>query len=140
MKNNKYRIKLVLAMIGIILTIIGFIFIEANQFKVFFAVLAAAGFNLFCHYLGKLGMLYTMRKNPEEAKRAKIAENDERNMSISNQAKSKAFDAMGFIFGTLIVVYALLRIDIIPLILLVVAYLAVYGLMIYYIYILRKKM
>lgn len=43
--------------------------------------------------LGEIGLLYTISKNPEEDKRAKIAENEERNMSINNQAKSKAFDA-----------------------------------------------
>ena len=51
---------------------------------------------------------------------------------VSIKAKGKAFDMMTYIFGALMVSFALMDVDMTPLLLLVFAYLFVHGFSIYY--------
>lgn len=53
--------------------------------------------------------------------------NDERNVTIANRAKAKAFDRMGFVFGTLIAAFALMGTDMAEVVLLIVANLILEG-------------
>ncbi len=53
--------------------------------------------------------------------------NDERNVTIANRAKAKAFDRMGFVFGALIAAFALMGTDMAEVVLLIVANLIVEG-------------
>jgi len=55
----------------------------------------------------------------------KEKDNDERNISIENKAKAKAFDVMQIIFGILIIIYVLLRANLLTIALAVVAYLII---------------
>jgi len=55
----------------------------------------------------------------------KEKENDERNISIENKAKAKAFDVMQIIFGILIIIYVLLKANLLTIALVVVAYLII---------------
>lgn len=55
----------------------------------------------------------------------KEKENDERNISIENKAKAKAFDVMQLIFGILIIIYVFLRANLLTIALAVVAYLII---------------
>ena len=73
-----------------------------------------------------------LKKNPEIAKQQEIAQKDERNQEIAHRAKAKAYDAMVYVFGALMVAFALMGMDLIPVIMLVVAYLYVVGVGIYY--------
>lgn len=73
-----------------------------------------------------------LKKNPEIAKQQEIEQKDERNQEIANRAKAKAYDAMIFVFGALMVAFALMGMDFIPVIMLVAAYLYVVGVSIYY--------
>ena len=61
-----------------------------------------------------------------------IEKNDERNIMIANKAKGKAFDRMTYIFGALMVSFALMDVDMTAVLLLVFAYLLVHGFSIYY--------
>lgn len=70
--------------------------------------------------------------DPELKKKLDIEKNDERNLAIANNAKGKAFDMMTFVFGALMVSFALMGVDMIAVLLLVFAYLFVHGFEIYY--------
>jgi hypothetical protein len=47
---------------------------------------------------------------------------DERNISIEEKSKAKAFDVMGIIFGLLIIIYGILKYNLLIILLAVVAY------------------
>ncbi|RDW22484.1 hypothetical protein CWR48_01315 [Oceanobacillus arenosus] len=59
-------------------------------------------------------------------------EKDERNISIVNKAKAKAFDVMGIIFGILIITYVMLENNLFIILLAIAAYLFIF--LIYLIY------
>ena len=71
-------------------------------------------------------------KRADLQKKLTIEENDERNIAISNKAKGKAFDMMTYVYGALMVSFALMGVDMSALLLLVFAYLFVHGFGIYY--------
>lgn len=53
-----------------------------------------------------------------------ILHKDERNIAISNRAKAKGYDLMTYAFGSLLLVFALMGVELIPLLLLVFTYLS----------------
>ncbi|WP_259473105.1 hypothetical protein [Clostridium estertheticum] len=55
----------------------------------------------------------------------KEKDNDERDISLENKAKAKAFDVMEITFGILIIIYVLLKANLLTIALAVVAYLIV---------------
>ncbi|WBL49467.1 hypothetical protein [Clostridium estertheticum] len=55
----------------------------------------------------------------------KDKENDERNISLENKAKAKAFDVMQIIFGILIIIYVLLKANLLTIALAILAYLII---------------
>ena len=73
-----------------------------------------------------------LKKNPEIVKQQEIEQKDERNQEIANRAKAKAYDATVFVFGALMVAFALMGMDLVPVLLLVGAYLYVVGVGLYY--------
>lgn len=142
MKNNEINGKFLWMIASIIL--IGVSFITKSYLldfsKVLFIIIVITGFGIFGYNLGDLLKIYLLKKYPDEERKIRIIENDERNITINSLAKSKAFDAMGYIFATLIFILALIEIDIIILLLLVCAYIFVHGIMLYHLYILQKRM
>ena len=103
-------------------------------------VFIGEGSGLFGHGMGSIISNRAIRNNPELKKRQDIEKNDERNIAIANRAKGKAFDMMTFVFGALMVSFALMEVDMVPLLLLVFAYLLVHGFSIYYRIKLDKEM
>ncbi|MEA4939493.1 MAG: DUF6442 family protein [Christensenella sp.] len=81
-----------------------------------------------------------LKKNPEITKQQEIEQKDERNQEIANRAKAKAYDAMIFVFGALMVAFALMGMDLVPVLLLVGAYLYVVGVGLYYRFKLEKEL
>ena len=81
-----------------------------------------------------------LKKNPEIAKQQEIEQKDERNQEIANRAKAKAYDAMVFVFGALMVAFALMGMNLVPVLLLVGAYLYVVGVGLYYRFKLEKEL
>ena len=73
-----------------------------------------------------------MKNAPEIQKQIEIDQRDERNVQIANRAKGKAYDAMIFIFGALLVSFALMNTDLFVILSLVAVYLCVVGISIYY--------
>ena len=97
------------------------------------------GCGLFGHGMGLVINRRTLIKSPEIAKRIAIEARDERNMAIASQAKAKAFDLMTYIFGALMVSFALMEVDLPAVLLLVATYLFVEGYGIYCRFQLEKK-
>lgn len=90
------------------------------------------GCGAFGHGFGNIVNDNVVRKHPQRQKQIEIEKHDERNIAISNQAKAKAYDIMIYVFSALITSFALMRVDIIVILLLIFAYLFVVGLFIYY--------
>ena len=66
-----------------------------------------------------------VRRHPDVARQVAIEEKDERNIAVSNQAKARAYDMMIYIFGVLMVSYALMNADLTVILMLVGAYLLI---------------
>ena len=95
-------------------------------------VFVGIGSGLFGQGMGGVIERRVLKKNPEILKQKEIEVNDERNQQISNRAKAKAYDVMVFVFGALMVAFALMGMDIVAVLLLVFAYLFVIGSAVYY--------
>lgn len=98
------------------------------------------GCGLFGNGMGNMISERAIRSDPVLRKKLDIAKNDERNIAIANKAKSKAFDMMTFVFGALMVSFALMGVDTIAVLLLVFAYLFVHGFALYYRFKFDKEM
>ena len=83
---------------------------------------------------------YVYKKYPKQQKQKEIEVNDERNREISTRAKAKAYDAMVFVFGALMISFALMNVDIAVVLLMVFAYLFVVGIDIYYLVKFEKEL
>ena len=73
-----------------------------------------------------------LKKHPELIKQKEIEVNDERNQQISTRAKAKAYDTMVFVYGALMIAFALMNVDLSVVLLFVFAYLFVTGTGVYY--------
>jgi hypothetical protein len=62
----------------------------------------------------------------------KKLDKDERNISIEDKAKAKAFDVMGIVFGILIIIYGFLMANLIIILFALVAYLIIFAVYIIY--------
>ena len=90
------------------------------------------GCGIFGHSMGNVISRKALKNSPDIQKQLEIDKNDERNVAIGNSAKAKAYDMMIFVFGALMLSYALMDIDIIVVLLLVFAYLFVIAYGLYY--------
>lgn len=130
---------------GIILVALGLFFINiannSTEFKLAFpSICISIGCGMFGHGMGDIISEWAVRSDPETQRKLKIEKNDERNIAIVNRAKGKAFDMMTFVFGALMVSFALMGIDMIAVRLLVFAYLFVHGVALYYRFKFDKEM
>ena len=90
------------------------------------------GCGAFGHGMGEMISKQTMKSAPDIAKQIEIEKHDERNIEIANRAKGKAYDAMIYIFGALLVSFGLMGLAVYAILMLVFAYLLVVGISIYY--------
>lgn len=95
-------------------------------------VCIGVGCGLFGQGMGGILSQKAIQNHPEIQKQMDIEKNDERNIAIANRAKGKAFDIMTFVFGALMLAFALMGVDMVATLLLVFAYLFVHGYAIYY--------
>ena len=98
------------------------------------------GCGLFGHGMGNVISERAINSYPELKRQLDIEKNDERNVAIANRAKGKAFDMMTFVFGALMLSFALMGIDMVAVLLLVFAYLLVHGFGLYYRFKFDKEM
>lgn len=134
MKKAKYYI---FTSVGIIISIAGLCLLkEADSPQAFMRTLPficiGAGSGVFGYGVSNIVTNKLYQKNPDMKKQQDINNHDERNIAIANRAKAKAYDAMIFVFSVLILSFALMGVEMIPVLLLVLAYLFVQGYAIYY--------
>ena len=135
----------ILTVIGVALLAAGFILLKIfpipwGLLRILPYVCIGFGCGIFGHGMGSLAAQRARRKNPDLARQMDIDAADERNVMLSNIAKSKAFDLMSYVFGALMVSFALMEVDLAALLLLVAAYLFVEGYGIYIRLKLEKEM
>ena len=90
------------------------------------------GSGLFGQGMGNLLHRRALNGNPELLKQEEIERRDERNVAIANRAKAKAYDMMIFVFGAILLAFALIGVDLAAIILLLFAYLLIIGFGLYW--------
>lgn len=95
-------------------------------------VCVGLGCGIFGHGTGNIISRRVLKNSPDIQKEFRINRNDERNITIMNRAKSKAYDMMIIAFGALILAFGLMGVDMIEVLLLVFAYLFIQGYAVYY--------
>ncbi|WP_430509322.1 hypothetical protein [Gottfriedia solisilvae] len=126
-----------LTMVGIALFAGGLYFIKTIEdhqglLRALPYICVGLGCSIFGHGMGEIIVRSAMKKNPTAAKQLEIDKKDERNLAIANRAKAKAYDMMVFVFGALIISFALMDIDLILLLLLVFVFMFFVGYNTYY--------
>lgn len=134
---KKSKTDYLIAITGIILLAIGLYLVKSNIdpqgiLKSLPYICIGLGCGIFGHGMGNLISRKLIKTDPNLEKRLEIDKNDERNITIANRAKSKAYDLMTFVFGALMITFALMGVDMVAVLLLVFAYLFVQGYAIYY--------
>lgn len=123
--------------IGVILLGTGLLLVKTLTFPQGFMmalpyVFVGIGCGIFGHGMGNIISRRVIKNSPNIQKQIEIEKNDERNVAIANRAKAKAYDMMTFVFGALMLSFALMGVDLIAVLLLVFSYLFVQGCGIYY--------
>ena len=95
-------------------------------------LLVGFGCGIFGHGLGELLAKKAAESDPEMARQLEIAQTDERNVMIGNMAKAKGYDMMTYVFGALMVAFAVMGASWTVIIPMVIAYLFVHGYAIYF--------
>lgn len=129
---KKSVLYLLLAAAGAVLLIAGGLWLRSGVENVAAYLCIGVGAGILGHGLGGWLQERALSKDPEIRRRLEIETSDERNVILSCRAKAKAYDAMVYIFGTLMLVFALMRVDVAAILLLVAGYLAVCGIGVYY--------
>jgi hypothetical protein len=122
---------------GIILVITGLYFIKAvTEPKGFMQALPyvfmGIGCGMFGQGTGNIIGKKAVANRPEIEKQIEIDQNDERNIAIGNKAKAKAYDMMIYVFGGLLLAFALMGQDLYIILLMALAYLFVICYGVYY--------
>lgn len=130
--NKKIYSSYILTALGLILLAAGLYLVKtvADPQGVMVAlpyVLLGIGCGIFGQGMGDLISRKALKGYPDIEKRIEIERRDERNIAISNRAKAKAFDLMIYVFGALLISFALMGVGMAPIILLDLAYLFVIG-------------
>ena len=103
-------------------------------------LLVGFGCGIFGHGLGDLLAKKAVQSDPAMARQLEIAQTDERNVMISSMAKARGYDMMTYVFGALMVAFALMGAPWTVIIPMVIAYLFVHGYAIYFRVKLEKEM
>ncbi len=103
-------------------------------------ICVGVGAGIFGGNLGTAIKLRMLRRNMQVAKQVEIEEQDERNSAIRDKAKSRAYDIMLYVYGVLMVSFALFGAELYVLFSLIAAYLFIIGTNIYYINKLNNEM
>lgn len=143
MKNSAKDYGLVI--IGLILIAAGLIMVKTlsepqGVMRALPYVCIGIGCGIFGQGMGNIISLKVRKNSPEIHKQIEIEKKDERNIAIANRAKAKSYDMMIFVFGALMVSFALMGIDVTAVLLLVFAYLFVIFYGIYYRFMYDKEM
>jgi len=144
MKTSK-KFSYLQVVLGVLLIAAGLILIKTVKepeglFRVLPFVFLGIGCGVFGSGVGALVSSRVLKDDPQLQKQMEIEQKDERNIAIANRAKAKAFDAMLYLFGALMITFALMTVELSAILLLVGAYLVVDGIFIYYLSKFHKEM
>lgn len=133
----KSKANYLIILLGVILAALGLTLIRTTVnpqgiLRALPYVCIGLGSGLFGHGMGEVLCDRALRSSPEIKRNLEIEQQDERNIAIANRAKGRAFDQMTFIFGALMVSFALMGVELTAVLLLVFAYLLVQGFALYY--------
>ena len=125
------------ALVGILLIAVGLVLLKrfAEPDGILLAlpyVCVGVGCGAFGHGVGNIIGIRALKNSPARQKQMEIDQHDERNVLISNRAKGKAYDLMVFVFGALMVSFAMMGVELVVILLMVCAYLFVVGYGVYY--------
>ena len=95
-------------------------------------LLVGFGCGIFGHGLGDLLAKKAVQSDPAMARQLEIAQTDERNVMIGSMAKAKGYDMMTYVFGALMVSFAVMGASWTVIIPMVIGYLFVHGYAIYF--------
>ena len=114
MKERNYDV--VKTVVGILLAAIGFVLLRRyadsqGVMAVLPFVCIGVGCGAFGHGMGGMLSRKALKGSPDLQKQLEIEQKDERNIAISNSAKGKAFDIMLFVYGALMLSFALMQVD-----------------------------
>lgn len=134
---KKQGLQTALGILGLLLLAAGLYLAKTNDaatgiMRALPFVCIGIGCGLFGQGMGGVIERSILKKHPEVLKQKEIEVKDERNQEIGNRAKAKAYDLMVFVFGALMVSFALMGVDLIVVLLIVFAYLFVVGSGVYY--------
>jgi hypothetical protein len=90
--------------------------------------------------LGHLINIILVEKDPKIKKKYDIETKDERNISINNHAKAKAFDTMNYLLPMAMLIQILLNVHLWVTFVMIDAYLVIHGIFIYYLNKYSKEM
>ena len=126
--KNKSTSAIVFTILGLLLLVIGFILMKTIEdpqgiMRALPYVLIGIGCGVFGQNLGEIISNRTLKKYPDEAKKIEIERKDERNLMLSYRAKAKAYDLMVYVYGAVMLIFALMQVDIITIMILVLSYL-----------------
>ncbi len=141
-KENVYYLT---AVVGLLLLAVGLIMLKVipdpqGILLTVPYVCIGLGCGAFGHGVGDLVNHKVAKNNPQLQKQMEIDKKDERNIAIANKAKANAYDMMLYVFGALMLTFALMNVDMLAILLLVAAYLFVVGFFIYYLNKFHKEM
>lgn len=114
-----------LAVAGLVLAKTGFAAGGALETLPF--ILLGVGCGAFGNGLSALVTHAAAEKDPELARRMEVEAKDERNTALAEKAKARAYDAMVYTFGAVLLAFALMQVELVAILMLVCAYLFVAG-------------
>ncbi len=127
MKNKSIRKYLVYSLIGFIIlgagAILAKLIVDAQGImQTLPYVFIGIGAGVFGQNIGTTLSILALKKAPQMAKQKEIEEKDERNVSIRNKAKAKAYDLMVMVFGALMLALTLMQVNWTVIITIIIAY------------------
>ncbi|MDF2939045.1 MAG: putative rane protein [Paenibacillaceae bacterium] len=131
--------------LGLLLAAAGMVLLAAGKeaegmLRALPGILTGVGCGLFGSNVGTLLTRMAARKNPQLAMQQAIQEKDERNISINNQAKARAYDLMIWVFSAMMLGLALSGVSWPAVCLVAACYLFVVAAHVYYLHALHKIM
>lgn len=142
---KKTSLPYIVAALGLILVAVGLYLAKEipnpqGIMKTLPYVLIGVGCGAFGSGTGTAISKRALQNSPELQKKDEINRKDERNIAIANRAKAKAYDVMVFVFGALLLCFALMGVGLPAVLLLIFAYLFVIGSALYFSFKYEKEM
>ncbi len=136
-RNQQKLTPVLLTVLGLIMIAAGFILIKTVEeieglLELLAYLLVAFGCGIFGHSFGGIIEHKATKKYPELRKNLEIEAKDERNVSISNKSKAKAYEVMIFTFGGIFFCLTLMNVEIKLILMLCISYLFVVFTEVYY--------